>query len=68
MFDLLLWSFVMALTPPALALVWKMIAGVGHFIQDWASDALAAPAERRLPLGQESLDGSSSHWRVCHGA
>jgi hypothetical protein len=29
MFDLVLWSFVMALTPPLLGFAWKLLVGVG---------------------------------------
>jgi hypothetical protein len=33
MLDLVLWYFAMALTPWALDLAWKVVRGVGHFIE-----------------------------------
>ena len=41
MVDLVLWSFVIALTPAVLCLARKLIAGAGHFIGTGLRGALS---------------------------
>jgi hypothetical protein len=49
MLDLVLWSFVVALTPSALGLAWGMIRGVGNFIDFGHSGTLEAASEQPGP-------------------
>ena len=64
MVDLVLWSFVTALTPVALGLAWKLIFGIGNVIGLWLSWAFE-DAEQWGPLCPLSFDPPSGSLSVA---
>jgi hypothetical protein len=65
--DLVLWSFVIALTPVALGLAWKLISGIGDRISlgpSRAFESVEQPSRLRavnfnLPSGSISMAGKT---------
>ena len=49
MFDLVRWSFVIALTPMALGLAWRLISSIGNWIVLGLSRHSLNDEPRRLP-------------------
>jgi hypothetical protein len=45
MVDLVLWSFVIALTPVVLGLAWKLVSGIGN----WIGLVISGPFEEAEP-------------------
>ena len=45
MVDFVLWSFVIALTPVALGLAWKLVSGIGN----WIGLVISGPFEKEEP-------------------
>jgi hypothetical protein len=64
--ELVLWSFVMALTPVALGLAWKLISGIGRLIGIGLSRAFES-AEQWRSLRPLRFDSPSSSISMAGG-